>query len=56
MDTCNTLRLHEFNRSGETTGRIVGGNLVVLSQLIKTPFDMFEEGVILFIEDIAEAI
>lgn len=47
---------HEFNRCGETTGRIVGGNLVVLSQLINTPFDMFEEGVILFIEDIAEAI
>ena len=47
---------HEFNLCGETTGRIVGGNLVVLSQLINTPFDMFEEGVILFIEDIAEAI
>lgn len=47
---------HEFNHCGEATGRIVGGNLAVLSQLINTPFDILAEGVILFIEDIAEAI
>ncbi len=48
---------HQLNRHGRAQGRIIGGNLAVLTGLIGTPFDIFKgEGYILFIEDIAEPI
>lgn len=45
---------HEYNRCGEAHARIVGGNLAVLCGLLRTPYDIFAEDTILFIEDIAE--
>ena len=51
---------HSLNRIGEASGTLVGGNLSVLYGLQGTPFslqaviDAHPEGVILFIEDIAE--
>ncbi len=47
---------HPFNRQGTATGRLVGGNLAVLQALMRTPFDLFAPGTVLFIEDIAEPI
>lgn len=51
---------HPFNRTGEAAGRLVGGNLAVINDLGGTPYDMLatcgEEPLILFVEDIAEAI
>ncbi len=41
-------------RTGQGTGRLVGGNLSILSQLIGTPHDIDTKGNILFIEDIDE--
>lgn len=51
-----TFEPHPYNRSGEATGRLVGGNLAVLAGLINTPFDIFPRGSILFIEDVSEPI
>lgn len=45
-----------YDRPGIAKGRIVGGNLAVLADLIGTRFDVFEPGTILFIEDISEPI
>lgn len=45
-----------FDRPGIATGRLVGGNLAVLAELIGTRFDVFAPDTILFIEDIAEPI
>ena len=45
---------HKFDIQGEATGRLVGGNLSVLTALIGTEYDIFKEGTILFIEDIGE--
>lgn len=54
------LPAHPLNRPGSACGRLKGGNLAVLAGLIATPFDLLsadsDEDVILFIEDIAEAI
>lgn len=49
---------HPFNRFGEASGRLRGGNLAVIADLIATPVSPFAdpEGTILFIEDIAEPI
>lgn len=44
------------NRSGTATGTLRGGNLAVISALIRTPYDPFMPGSILLIEDIAEPI
>lgn len=48
------------SRTGKATGKLRGGNLAVLSGLAATPYDILEvedeEDVILFIEDISEAI
>lgn len=46
----------EFDRPGIATGRLIGGNVAVLADLIGTRFDVFEPGTILFIEDVAEPI
>lgn len=49
---------HPFNRLGEVSGCLRGGNLAVIADLIATPVSPFAdpEGTILFIEDIAEPI
>lgn len=51
---------HRFNRCGKASGMLRGGNLAVLNGLAGTPFDILKvrdgEDVILFIEDISEAI
>ena len=45
-----------LDRPGTATGRLVGGNVAVLAHLIGTPYNVFEPGTILFIEDIGEPI
>lgn len=45
-----------LNRQGTAEGRLIGGNLAVLQALIRTPYDVFQPGTILFIEDISEPI
>lgn len=51
---------HPLNRYGEARGILRGGNLAVLNGLAATPWDILDvmpgEEVILFIEDVAEAI
>lgn len=51
---------HPFNRYGHAEGILRGGNLAVLNGLASTPYDILalsdNEEVILFIEDISEAI
>ncbi len=51
-----TLPSHRLNREGTATGKLVGGNLAVLADLIATPCDLLQPDTILFIEDIAEPI
>lgn len=46
--------VHALNRMGEATGRIVGGNLAIISHLIGTGSDVDTKGNILFLEDIGE--
>lgn len=45
---------HPMNRRGKARGMLVGGNMAVLCGLIGTPYDIFQPGSVLFIEDIAE--
>lgn len=45
---------HKLNRTGESIGTLIGGNLSVLYGLRGTPFDINPEGKILFIEDLGE--
>lgn len=51
---------HPLSRPGEAHGRLMGGNLAVLNGLAATPYDIFararQEDVILFLEDVSEAI
>lgn len=47
---------HACNRTGAATAPLVGGNFALLHSMLGTPYNMIESGVILFIEDIAEAI
>ncbi len=47
---------HEYNRIGDASGELVGGNIAVLSGLIGTQLDIFKKDKILFIEDIGEPI
>ncbi|MDE7441209.1 MAG: LD-carboxypeptidase [Muribaculaceae bacterium] len=51
-----TLSPHPYNLLGEAEGILAGGNLAVLNGLFGTNFDILQEGTILFIEDISEAI
>ena len=44
------------NHLGEAEGKIVGGNLAVIQNLINTPHDIIQPGTILFIEDVDEPI
>ena len=45
---------HEYNKVGEASGELIGGNLSVLYGLRGTPFDLDYDGKILFIEDLSE--
>jgi muramoyltetrapeptide carboxypeptidase len=46
----------ETVRPGKATGRLIGGNLTVLSTLMGTPFLPSFDGAILFLEDVDEAV
>jgi len=50
----NSLPAHPFNRPGNATGKLTGGNLSLLFSLIGTPMEPFTDGTILFIEDLSE--
>ncbi len=45
---------HSFNRKGEASGTLMGGNLTLLSHAVGGPSDFKTKGLILFIEDIGE--
>ena len=45
---------HAFNRTGTTSGQLVGGNLSMLHTLTGTKSDISTEGKILFLEDLDE--
>lgn len=45
---------HEFNRNGQVTGELVGGNLSIFYSLLGTPYEVETENKILFIEDLSE--
>lgn len=51
-----TFPAHQYDRQGIADGKLIGGNLAVLADLINTPYDIFEPGTILFIEDVSEPI
>lgn len=51
---CYYVASHPFNKDGSVSARIVGGNMAVLCGLLRTPYDIFSEGTILFIEDVGE--
>lgn len=52
-----TVAPHPYNHHGCVSGKIVGGNLAVISALLATPYSPFETpGSILVIEDIAEPV
>lgn len=44
------------NHPGKAEGKLIGGNLAVIQALLHTPFDVFQPGSILFIEDVSEPI
>lgn len=45
---------HYLNRTGEAQGKIIGGNLSIICNLIGTSSDIDYTGIILFIEDLDE--
>ncbi len=45
-----------LNHCGQASGRLLGGNLAVIAELINTPYDVIQPGTILFIEDVEEPI
>lgn len=45
---------HPFNRRGEVTGTLMGGNLTLLAHAVGGPSDFKTKGLILFVEDIGE--
>ncbi|MCH5221419.1 MAG: LD-carboxypeptidase [Muribaculaceae bacterium] len=47
---------HKYDKQGIATGILRGGNLSVLIELIDTPYDIFKQGSILFLEDVGEPI
>lgn len=55
-ETTYSLPPHPLNISGEANGTLIGGNLSVLCSLLRTPYDIFTQGTILFIEDINEPV
>lgn len=51
-----TFEGHKYNRLGQCSGKIIGGNVAVIAELINTPYDIIEDDTILFIEDVSEPI
>ncbi len=51
-----TFEPHPLNHPGHAEGKLLGGNLAVIADLIATPFDIIQPGTILFIEDVSEPI
>jgi muramoyltetrapeptide carboxypeptidase len=47
---------HPFNRVGNVTGPLIGGNLSLIAHLIGSPSALQTKGAILFLEDIGEYI
>ncbi len=47
---------HPFNKAGDVSAELVGGNLALLAHLVGTPSDINTKNRILFIEDIGEFI
>ncbi|MCM1484386.1 MAG: LD-carboxypeptidase [Muribaculaceae bacterium] len=47
---------HQYNRTGQAVGKLLGGNLAVIAGLIGTPYDVIEPGTILFMEDVSEPV
>ena len=45
-----------YNHPGRAEGKLLGGNLAVIADLIATPFDIIDDDCILFIEDVSEPI
>jgi muramoyltetrapeptide carboxypeptidase len=45
---------HPFNRKGNATGKLIGGNLSVLYSLLGSNSDIDTDGCILFLEDLDE--
>ena len=43
---------HEFNRNGEGSGELIGGNLALLAHVVGTSSDFKTRGRILFLEDV----
>jgi len=56
VDSCGVAEDARVLRPGRARGRIVGGNLALVTALLGTPFAPNFEGAILIIEDIGEAI
>lgn len=48
------MKAHPLNRLGESTGKLIGGNLSVLMGLRSSYFDFEYKNAILFIEDVGE--
>ena len=48
------VKSHAMNRPGNTTGRLVGGNLTMLNACAASKSDVNTKGKILFIEDVSE--
>lgn len=55
-DSCGVAKDAKVIRDGRAKGRLVGGNLALITALLGTPFAPNFEGAILIIEDIGEAI
>lgn len=49
-----TIAPHPFNKNGECTAPIIGGNLSILYSLLGTPHDIDTSNKILYIEDLCE--
>jgi muramoyltetrapeptide carboxypeptidase len=47
-------KAHEFNKTGEAKGALLGGNLTLLAHLVGTPSDCKTKNKILFLEDVGE--
>lgn len=47
---------HSLDRPGIAEGRLLGGNLAVLADLINTRYDILQPDTVLFIEDVSEPI
>jgi muramoyltetrapeptide carboxypeptidase len=56
IDSCGVVDNGRVLRPGRAKGRIVGGNLALITALLGTPFAPNFEGAILILEDIGEAV